>query len=84
MTWLRANIPARVGAARIAAGNIWEKEAESGLSAQLWVMDPDPSLKRHFRVRAGQEFEVTGAHVRVVSIAPGGVELEVVPRSSEP
>jgi hypothetical protein len=71
MTWLRPNIPTRVGAARVAAGNIWDS------SAQLWVMDPDPALQKNFRVEAGQEFEVTGARVRVLLIADEGVEIDV-------
>jgi hypothetical protein len=81
---LETNVPTRVAGATIAAGNIWEEEyradggePQRGLTAHLWVMDPDPSKKRAFRVHPGVAFEVSGARVRVVSIDPAGVRIEV-------
>jgi hypothetical protein len=72
---LRKNTPTRVGKAMIAAGNIWEEEG--GLTAQLWIHDPDPAMRRNVRVHPGQELEVSGARLRVVSIDRPGVEVDV-------
>jgi hypothetical protein len=79
---LMKNIPAPVGEARLAAGNFWEEDDDAGkpkkgLTAQVWVMEKDTSKNTSFRIHPGQEFDVTGAHVRVVAINADNVVVAV-------
>jgi hypothetical protein len=74
-----------VGDVRVAAGNIWEEDytpeggqPRKGMTAQLWVMSPDASKNKNFRVYPGQVFEVGGARARVASIdQQQGVLLDI-------
>jgi hypothetical protein len=87
---LRTNAPTLVGDTRIVASNIWEEEytpeagqPTRGMTAHLWIMEPEPAGKRGSRVHPGKVLGVTGGRIRVVAITEKAVQIEVELASSE-
>lgn len=70
----------------IGVGNIWEEEYTPvggtplyGLTAALFLsVERDASQSRHLRVHAGQDVNVPGYRLHVVSVEPTRIQLEVI------
>ncbi len=86
---LSINAPISIGESSVTAGNLAERDytatdgsATKGLTALLWVIDPNPAYKKNIRVHPGSEFELTDFHVRVLRVKQSGVEIEIVPHEA--